>query len=159
MIERPFEPCSRFDFDRLYHGEKYSLQNMLLKEVNMPSFAYPGEWVNDVWSDHSHAAFWDNAKSLIKSHHTGDAFFAGATDQSFLEWAIAVMSKVEGKVVPLTGAAVIRYTNVSSGYPTLRLTGIVATENLDGRRYGITKPERLTVSMYGTEMESMSHEY
>lgn len=127
---------------------------MLLKAVNMPSFAYSDEWVNDVWSDRFQNAFWDNAKRLIKSHYNGDAFFAGATDQSFLEWAIAVMSEVENKVVPLTGAAVIRYTNASSGFPTLRLTGIVATHNLDSRPYGIILPERRVVTIGGEfEME------
>lgn len=137
MDKRPFEPCSRFDFDRLYGRGKYGLQNMLLREVNMPTYVYAGEWVTDIWSDRCLDAFWNNAK-LIESRYTADAFFAGATEDSFLKWATAVVADVEGKQIPITGAAVVRYTNVMSGYPVLRLTAIVATKNLETRNYGIT---------------------
>jgi hypothetical protein len=136
MSEHWFEFCAPFDYERLYGVEKYGLQNMCLRAVNMPSFAYPNEQIYENWDDRIPDAFWDNAK-LIKSHYNGDAFFAGATEESFLQWANAVFSQVNGKPIVLTGAAVIRYTNRMSGYPTLRLTGIIATENLNSRPYGI----------------------
>jgi hypothetical protein len=158
--ERPFELCAPFRFDRLYGDEKYSLQNMLLREVNMPSVAYPGELVYEAWSDHVRNAFWDNANLLLKSTMTADAFFAGVDNESFLRWANAVFSEVNGKSATwlnLTGAAIVRFTNVASGYPTLRLTGIIATQNLEFRRYGITRPERVTMSIDGYyEIEEQS---
>lgn len=107
----------------------------------MPSSIFPGECAYDVWDDRSHAAFWNNTK-LIKSDMTADAFFAGADDKSFLAWATAVVSEVEGRITPLTGATLIRYTDVASGFPRFRLTGIVATKNLKTREYGITLPEQ-----------------
>jgi hypothetical protein len=139
MDKHPFTPCAPFQFERLYGSEKYNLQNMLLREVNMPSAIFPDECSYEVWSDRSSATFWTNTK-LITSDLTADAFFAGATERSFLAWATAVISEAEGKPVLLTGAALVRYTNVMSGYPTLRLTGVVATKDLDTREYGITIP-------------------
>lgn len=142
MDGQRFTLCAPYDFNRLYGAEKYRLQNMLLREVNMPSVVYPGELVYELWDDRASNIFWDNAKAIIKSGTSGDAFFAGADETSFMEWANKVFSAVESREIKLTGAAVIRYTNVMSGYPTLRLTGIVAEQYLRTRQYGIMEPVR-----------------
>ena len=158
MSDRSFELADPFDFERLYGMEKYSLQNMLLKEVTMPTTVYGGERTFEVWSDRERHAFWENRfKRTLTSTMNGDAYFAGVTDEDFLEWANAVFSEIEGQPVQLTGACLIRYTNVMSGYPTLRLSGIIATENLERRRYGVTQraPRPRRVSMYdGMEVDA-----
>jgi len=141
MRTYPFEACDKFDFNRLYGSEKYGLQNMLLKQYNMPTFVYAGEQTFEVWDDRISTVFW-NATKELKSTYNADAFFAGVNDKDFIEWASKVFSEVNGQEVKLTGAAVIRYTNVMSGYPTLRLSGVVATENIDSRPYGITTRRR-----------------
>jgi hypothetical protein len=138
-----------YSFDRLYGNERLSLQNMLLKHVNMPYALRRGEQSWDVWSDQCMTQ-WFNAIKLVKSSQTGDAFFAGVTDESFLEFAKEVVSHVECKPVEVTGACVIRYTNVSTGYPCLRLTA-VRFEQDQKRRMGIPiiKPPKSDVDIYG----------
>jgi hypothetical protein len=150
MDGQRFTLCAPYDFNRLYGAEKYSLQNMLLREVNMPSMVYPGEASYETWDDHAINTFWDNAKAIIESNMSGDAYFAGASEQSFMNWANKVFSELEATEIKLTGAAVIRYTNVMSGYPTLRLTGIV-TKDSQSRQYGITESPRRSIDMDGYE--------
>jgi len=134
MIKTPFEPVDPFDFERLYGDEKYSLQNMLLRQVNMPAYALLGaDKIYDVWEDRNPTVWWGNA-DVLKSRYTGDAFFAGVDDGPFLKWAAAVVSAAEGRPAAVTGAAVVRFTNAMSGYPVLRLTAIEAVSEPGGRR-------------------------
>jgi len=149
MSQHTFEKVTPFNRERLYRDGRYSIQNMLLREVHMPSAAYTGELTFDVWSDRELNVFWDTAKKIIETYERGESFFVGASDASFLEWASTVVSHVNNKPIKLTGAAVVRFTDASSGYPVLRLTGIVATEDLQTRPYGITRPERSVMSMDG----------
>jgi hypothetical protein len=161
MIEHRFHPCDPFDSSRLYGNERYSLQNMLLREVNMPSTYFEGvDKMYEVYEDCARPYFWDCAESIrgdqggdawwtgVDQHREvpgfagdqgGDAWWTGVADAPFLAWATDVFSKLEGKPVKLTGACVIRYTNVSSGYPCLRLTGIEAIHEPTTRSYGIVK--------------------
>ena len=141
MAKTYFQTVAPFNFDRLYGNEKYSLNDMLLKEASCPTWVEPGDESFEIWSDHSRTE-WNDALSLIKSSYNGDAFFAGATDESFLAFASKVVSAVNKREVKVTGAAIIRYTD-GGGYPTLRLSAVV-TGSTAGRRYGVplTKPAR-----------------
>lgn len=105
-----------FEFSRLYNTEKYSLQKMELKSVNFPAQVEAGK-ATATWSDR---VSWDEAIKLVKSNFSGDAFFAGATDASFIEFAKA-MGVILGFKHVVTGARVTRYTNAMSGYPCLAL--------------------------------------
>lgn len=173
-----FAAVDPFDYSRLYGAEKYSIQNMLLKEVNMPGLCYPDEdKTYEVWSDRLHYE-WSAAWPLLETSYAGDALLAGATDPSFLAFVAKAFGllnhyiEVDGKrvnhfqyrrdelkkelsptdkeasgyydamckasdeatrlaalevpPVELTGAIAVRYTNMSSGYPTIRLTAIKA---------------------------------
>ena len=115
MTGKRFEPCDPFDISRLYGSEKYSLQNMLLKAVNLPEEFFPSDKVWENYADRIYDELQD-AWPLLKSHEGGDAFFHGVTDKSLLAWG----SKLAG--FKATGVAVVRFTNVSSGYPCLRFT-------------------------------------
>ena len=136
-----FQTVDPFNFDRLYGNEKYSLNGMLLKQANCPTWVEPGDESFEIWSDHS-IAEWNDAHSLLESTYSGDAFYAGATDESFLAFASKLVSAVNKREIKVTGAAVVRYTN-GGGYPTLRLSAVVVKRRA-GRKYGVplTKPER-----------------
>jgi hypothetical protein len=59
---------------------------------------------------------WYDAGEKLVSNYSGDAFFAGATDESFMEFAKAVAKSINFEH-EVTGARVTRYTNAASGYP------------------------------------------
>lgn len=86
-----FTPVDPYDYSRLYGREKYNLQNMLLKQVNMPAWSEPGDVINELWSDRF-ITEWQLASKLVESAANGDAFFAEATDESFLKFAAKVVA-------------------------------------------------------------------
>lgn len=176
-MKNNFEPVDPFSHSRLYGSEKYSLQNMLLKQTNMPTWADDGDQIYEIWSDRCYTP-WKLALKGIKSSYTHDAFFAGVSDEDFLKFAAKVIALVEnqqkfsdrckqlieeygpvdendyaGKCkrtdeveakaaaeiepIEITGAIIIRYTNVSSGYPCERLTTIKVPSDGKARRYGV----------------------
>lgn len=125
------EIVAPFDFSRLYGPEKYRLDNMLLREVNYPAWVYQNETdrVTSTWDDRLHG-FIERAKlnamwKLVKSEAGGDAFFAGATEKSLLTFGKALGEAIKFGY-PVTGIRVVRFTNLASGYPTLRfdLSGV-----------------------------------
>ena len=103
-----------FDFNRLYGDEKYSLNRMEMKSVNFPAEVDPRN-IAAVWSDRIYTQWWDAIK-LIESHYTADAFLAGATDESFMEFA-KTLAKFINFNLEVTGARVTRYTNAGTQYP------------------------------------------
>lgn len=130
-----FEPAHPFNFDRLYGNEKYSLQNMLLKEANMPTEMTLDDQAWEIWSDRIHSE-WQAAWPLLKTEGHADATFNRCADADFLAFASKVVSLVNNREVQVTGAVVVRFTNATSGYPTYRLTATVAKE-ISNRRYGV----------------------
>ena len=141
MEKHYFQTVDPFNFDRLYGNEKYSLNDMLLKQASCPTWVEQGDQSFEIWSDRSRTE-WEAALPLIESSYNGDAFFAGATDESFLAFASKVVSEVNKSEIKVTGAAIVRYTDMG-GFPTLRLSAVV-TKRKTGRQYGVplTKPTR-----------------
>jgi hypothetical protein len=95
---RPFQfQAAPFDFDRLYGNEKYSLNYMLLKMANFPAKIDTSvDRAFEIYSDRvSHP--WSQALTLIKTKYTGDAYIAGATDESFLAFAGKLFALVENE--------------------------------------------------------------
>ena len=107
-----------FNFSRLYGNEKYSLDAMEMKAVNFPFEVDPNK-ITAVWSDRIITAWWEAAQK-IESIYTGDAFFGGATNESFLRFAQEIAKAINFKH-EVTGARVTRYTNRASGYPVFVL--------------------------------------
>jgi hypothetical protein len=112
------ETVDPFNFDRLYGREKYSLNRMEMRSVNFPAEVDP-DHATAVWSDRIITAWYDAAQ-LIDSVYNGDAFFAGATQESFMKFAKAVALAINFKY-EVTGARVARYTNAASQYPVYLL--------------------------------------
>jgi hypothetical protein len=112
------ETVDPFSFDRLYGKEKYNLNGMQMKAVNFPAEVDPGH-ATAVWSDRIITTWWDAAQK-IQTHYNGDAYFGGATDESFMQFAKDVALAINFKH-DVTGARVTRYTNAASGYPVFVL--------------------------------------
>lgn len=124
-----FSPVDPFDWNRLWGNEKYSLQNMLLKQVNMPTELFPGEECFEVYDDRVYSE-WREAWPLLKYEAGGgpDAALNRANNEDFLAFASKLFSLINKREITLTGATAIRYTNYSSGYPVYRVTGVIAKD-------------------------------
>ncbi len=107
-----------FDFWRLYGQEKYSLQNMEVKSFKFP-YEVEERHIHCVYDDRLPHGIWQDATRLIETGATGDAFFNGATDESFLKFAQRIADYCEFKH-KVTGARIVRFTN-AGGYPCYRL--------------------------------------
>jgi hypothetical protein len=130
-----FTAVDPFSFDRLYGNEKYSLNDMLLKETaQVPRSLDPSDESWEIWSDHCRTE-WGKALEGAKSEYNGDAYFAGMSDEEFLAFASRLVSLIAKRDVQITGAAIVRYTD-GGGYPTLRLSAVKVGKT-EGRRWGI----------------------
>lgn len=137
-----FTAVDPFSFDRLYGTEKYSLNDMLLKETaQIPRSLDPSDESWEIWSDHCNTE-WHKALEGSKSSYNGDAYFAGMSDEEMLAFASRLVSMLAKRDVQITGAAIVRYTD-GGGYPTLRLSAVKVGKT-EGRRWGIplNRPKR-----------------
>jgi hypothetical protein len=93
---------TRFGYSRLYGDEKYTLQNMLLKEVGYDASAAV---LKSVWSDHI-PHIWYEFQEDIGSMASGDAFWAGVMDADLMRFARRVLERLnpEFELFDLTGA-------------------------------------------------------
>ncbi len=112
------DQADRFNFTRLYAAEKYSLQNMeLVRTSGFPAKFEQGK-IMSVYEDRLPISAWHEAVAMIDSSQSGDALFADATHDSLLRFG-AHIAEVCNFNHPVTAVRVVRYTNVSSGYPCL----------------------------------------
>lgn len=131
------------DYGRIH---SYDVQNMLLKQVNFPcavhvtlDFGDTGDWVGDCYEDRAYDAWrkaWDAAPRGFIHEMSDDVFLKFVTD--FFE--------AQGIARKITGARAVRYTNVSSGYPCIRIDAVVkhpdtpieAPMPIPGRRFAFS---------------------
>lgn len=112
-----------FQFSRLYGNEKYSLQNMLIRQVGYPMRAKPSD-LSEAWSDRFSPEMFDAASKVSAGSKTkrggGDAcdWHRHCPADEFLAYAQALVDAgAFGKQDrPVTGARLVRYTNAASGY-------------------------------------------
>lgn len=110
----------RYNPYRLYDSEKYSLSNMLLKDAKFPTDVDQDK-VGSVWDDRVYSE-WREAMEEIKSTESGDGWWAGVSNRDLLAFTRRLIKKIDPDWKhKITGARIVRYTNMSSGYPTLRL--------------------------------------
>jgi hypothetical protein len=112
------ETVDPFNYNRLYGNEKYNLQKMELKSVNFPAQVEDGMGTS-VWDDRIYTE-WRKAGEGITSSYSGDAFWAGVSNEDLLVFAQRVADAIHFNQ-KVTGARITRYTNASSGYPCLVL--------------------------------------
>jgi hypothetical protein len=176
-----------FSSMQLYGDKKYSLQNMVLKMVGYPAKIDTAiDRSFDIYVDRAYTQ-WHAAAAGIKSTESGDAWWAGVSDEDFLRFAgklfailntprkvtgdeyvqnanrysnqyLSRLAELQGSMalagldkdgydnldlrikmreyaevaaaaeiepLPLTGALMVRMTNVSSGYPCPILMGVI----------------------------------
>lgn len=136
-----FETFDPYSYNRLYGDEKYSLQGMLLKQANFPRTYSERDELYDIWSDRVYSEWVAASDELIVTKATGDAYYAEATDASFLAFASKLFSTINNKEITLTGAALVRNTN-GGGYPCLYLMGIVMSDEPRPMGYPTSTPKR-----------------
>ena len=109
------EEADPFDFNRLYHDEKYCLNNMTLCQARFPTSA---DQAYSVWSDRVEG--WNKARLDTKSNYRGgDEWWAGVQEDSLLAFAVRIAEIVQYQH-KVTGARIVRFTNKNQ-YPVLRL--------------------------------------
>jgi len=124
-------PADMFDSSRLYGKEKYKLQNMLIRQVDYPAKGRAKEF-GEFWSDRCFQACDAARRKVVEASECkaggGDAcgWFRSCSPEEFLAYAQACLDNGAWSGKPcddapkVTGARMVRYTNVSSGYPTYR---------------------------------------
>lgn len=111
-------PADRFEFQRLYGNEKYSLQNMVLGDTGFPDQVAYGRCTS-VYHDRVYTE-WRASMEGITSTQSADAFWSGVSSEDLLKFG-TLMAKVIGFRHKVTSVRVVRFTNVATGYPCYRL--------------------------------------
>lgn len=120
------DPADCFDYSRLYGNEKYKLSNMLIRQVKFPASAKRGE-LSNVWTDRIYDAAKKAYEGVIEPSKcksgSGDGcgWFRDCSEEDFLRYAQAILSegcyKNSEEVPTVTGARMVRFTDLSSGFP------------------------------------------
>lgn len=114
-------PADPFDQARCFGNEKYSLSNMLLRQVDFPATFTRADFICDVWSDRVYDGF-RKACEALRPEEQGlfedGTLLRKLSPERFLEFVKTASELPEDRGI--TGARVVRYTNVASGYPVYR---------------------------------------
>lgn len=157
-------PADPFNASRLWGDEKYNLQNMLIRQHRMP-FSAPAEFLGDVYSDRLYEATSRAFEQVVqrsscKVYMGGDAcnWFQQCSGEDFLAYAQILSDAIHGSgqnvlddvsaaadpsKPRVRGARMIRFTNVSSGYPTYLWNFYYENDGPhDQRSAPLTQPKR-----------------
>lgn len=111
-----------FDYERLYGVEKYRLGAMVVAETSAyPHYVDTQENVFSVYNDRCYAA-WVKVWEGVKSNSTGDAWYNGVSEKDLLRVGNLLAAEL-GFTKPVTAVRIVRYTNLSSGYPCYLFIG------------------------------------
>ncbi len=125
-VTKRFAKVEAFHPERLTQGDPYSLQNILLKQVNFPSEIRKGEHLAEFWADKLAPEVWVRAFSKLNGHADHPALWIpNTTPESFL----AMAQSLVGKKFKVTGAAIIRYTDSLNTKPILRIIAVGIPES------------------------------
>lgn len=119
-MSHPIEKAHPFNAHRLWGDEKYSLQNMLMRQVMFPFHAAKDDQTESQWTDRNpelvQAAGQKYLRKFQCSFESGDSL-----RQLSPEEFLAFCQEATGIDWKPTGARIVRYTNAASGYPTYRI--------------------------------------
>lgn len=99
---------------REYANNPYNVQNVLLVEHNFPTFYYEGDFISSVYSDRVSTEQWEKATEDIQNKWNLENW-RNLGSEKLLKFASNLYQR------DITGIRVIRYTNVSNGYPCYRI--------------------------------------
>lgn len=102
-----------FDISEIRRNS-YNVQNMLVDQFNFPRFYHNGDFTSEIWSDRILHEKW---MKLIEKYFDGNlrSFEYNAPNRRKI---LPLFEELCGN--PITGYRIVRYTNVSSGFPTYR---------------------------------------
>ena len=123
MTRRVAEKCQPFDGSRWWGPEKYSIQNMLVREVNFPLAVHvPGDEVFDCYSDRDHES-WSKAWEVFRHERYENLNYLGrlqgSTTEDFLTFCAMFLHAEK-----LDGARIVRWSD-GGGYEIFSVTGVV----------------------------------
>lgn len=139
-----------YDFNQFYCNS-YNIQNMLITQYNFPKFFYKkendwsdGDFIDSVYTDRISSENWKRAIKHITLNRNCDCWNQ-ANSEELIAFANELYSdSLKDKDFKITGIRVIRYTNVSSGYPTWRIDVFGKSPNTpNNHKYGIMYDKEL----------------
>jgi hypothetical protein len=105
-------------------SKPYSCQNILKKQLNFPAKVFDTEELACVYSDRVYSAWEEGRKFVLKKMKTDYFRLEDLDDKTFMSWGrIIFRDWLKHNHRQLTGLRVVRHTNVSSGYPVMRIDG------------------------------------
>lgn len=99
----------------LFYSKPYSIQNMLIYQYQFPYEYYEDDYVDSVYSDRIPH---DKYEKAIKKYLKDKTTWSWDTPDENHKISLAFFSEIFGRKI--TGYRIVRYTNVSSGYPVWR---------------------------------------
>jgi len=123
MKKHKIEKALPFDSNQLWGDRDYSVQNMLMRQVNFPAFFYKekGDIFHRIWSDQCRTV-WSTASDYMIERYPNVNFLGwmrNSTSDDFLAFgqffANEYLPSGENK---LTGICLVRYTNTMTLYAT-----------------------------------------
>lgn len=115
--------CDAFDAGRIYSEEKYSLNNMLMRQDRYPfGRLNPGDQMITVWSDRPEtSARFNDACEKHFAEQPGNfesgARFSDLSPDEFIAWA----KEASGTDKEVVGVQLVRFTDDRSQFPVYRL--------------------------------------
>lgn len=103
------EPANAYSHEAHYGRDKYTAQNILYLQVNMPACAYDTDTLDSVWSDREYTKW-----TKTCAHLPRDRPFIAADDASFLKFAGVLVGH------PVDGARAVHYSN-QGGFEIFRI--------------------------------------
>ena len=120
-----------FDADRFLSTERFTLQNVLIRQYRFPTELRRGDYVSEFWSHTIPIERWSAALELIRERTPLSSRFLvdDSTDTSFL----SMCQKLVGRDFKATGGIAVRFTGLT-GRPAIRLT-VVGIHNFTRTLY------------------------
>ena len=94
----------------IYGDERFSVQNMLIRQVNFPAYYHQGDFIFDQYTDR-----------MYETVHAANEKYPGKIEDLSSEDFVQYCREACGVEQQITGARIVRFTNVSSGYPCDRI--------------------------------------
>ncbi len=136
-MRRNVDKARQHDSDEIIYNS-YNVQNMLINQLNFPFFYHDGDYIDFVWTDRMP---YERYRELITKHF----------DEKSCQWDWGFDSNKMMSFLKdyfnreLTGYRVIRYTNVSSGYPVYLINVFAKSDK--------TPQEKVFTGQFGDNVE------
>jgi hypothetical protein len=121
MPKLSVDKCSPYKLERIFGVEKYSLNNMLIRQADFPANISSNDNLISIWTDKVEIPFISATTKYLSEIKKGP-FESGLGIQSLDK--LSFLSYMKDSVEftdDITGARMVRFTNASSCYPVYRI--------------------------------------